>query len=83
MRTCTADAARTERCCIRWSNSLPGHPEGGTLAPLCFLKGHAVSMVVVLINAETFPEAHQLVSNLHGIMGHFLYLQANARHTKR
>ena len=28
-------------------------PEGSTLAPVCFIKGDAVSMVVVLINAET------------------------------
>jgi ADP-sugar diphosphatase len=28
------------------------------------------------LHVATFPEAHRLVSNLPGIMGHFLYLQA-------
>ncbi|GAB3279522.1 hypothetical protein GCM10027347_54300 [Larkinella harenae] len=27
------------------------------------------------LHIATFPEAHQVVSNIHGIMGHFLYLQ--------
>ncbi|GAB3903107.1 hypothetical protein GCM10028803_30960 [Larkinella knui] len=28
------------------------------------------------LHIATFPEAHRLISNLHGILGHFLYVQA-------
>lgn len=38
--------------------------------------GEAAENEHTQLHVATFPEAHQLVSNLHGIMGHFLYLQA-------
>lgn len=37
--------------------------------------GEAAENEQTKLQVVTFPEAHQLVSNLHGIMGHFLYLQ--------
>ncbi|RRB09358.1 NUDIX hydrolase [Larkinella rosea] len=38
--------------------------------------GEAAENEHTRLQVATFPEAHKLISNLHGIMGHFLYLQA-------